>query len=69
MKFTFVILHYNNIDDTINCINTIKKLKVNKNDEVKIILIDNKSTNHTGTELASKYSNDKQIKVILLNKN
>ena len=64
----FVILHYQNIDDTINCINSIKKLQGLDNN-YKIILVDNKSPNNTGKELEKKYINDSNIETILLEKN
>lgn len=67
-KVTFVILHYNNIDDTKNCINSINNL--NKKDiDIRIVLVDNHSTNNSGIELEKMYKNDKYIKVILLDKN
>lgn len=67
LKFCFVILHYQNIDDTINCINSIKNL--NTEDEVKIIILDNKSPNNTGLILKEKYASDKSIDVLLMDKN
>lgn len=67
-NFIFVILHYQNIDDTINCIDSIKKLQGLENN-YKIILVDNKSPNNTGKELEKKYINDSTIETILLEKN
>ncbi|OKZ76656.1 MAG: hypothetical protein BHW01_07270 [Clostridium sp. 27_14] len=64
----FVILHYQNIDDTINCINSIKKLQ-GLDSNYKIILVDNKSPNNTGKELEKKYINDSNIETVLLEKN
>lgn len=69
MKYTFVILHYQNIDDTINCVESIKKLEKNISDEIKLIVIDNKSPNDSGEVLKDKYKNKEQIEVILLDKN
>lgn len=68
-KIFFVILHYQNINDTINCINSIKKLNKYKDTIVKIVVVDNKSPNDTGIELENKYKEDKDIKIILLDKN
>lgn len=61
----FVILHYNAIDETINCIDSIKK-NVN---EYFICVVDNNSPNGTGNDLAQKYDNSKNIKVLLNNEN
>lgn len=69
MIISFVILHYQNIKDTINCINDIKKLKHNEEQIIKIILVDNKSPNNTGLELEKMYKSDDMIKVILLDNN
>lgn len=69
MTISFVILHYQNIKDTINCINDIKKLKHNEEQIIRIILVDNKSPNNTGLELEKMYKNDNMIKVILLDQN
>ena len=67
-KIVFVILHYNNIDDTINCINSINRLKDNKIMK-KIIIVDNCSPNKTGEELNNLYKEKDYINVILLDKN
>lgn len=69
IKIGFVILHYQNSDDTINCINTILELNNNYDIKIKIYLVDNKSPNGTGNELKEKYKNDKRIKTILMDKN
>ena len=67
-KISFVILHYNNIDDTLNCIGSIDNLKHN-NIDVNIVLVDNCSPNGSGKTLEEKYQDRKDIKVILLDKN
>ncbi|MCC8101276.1 MAG: glycosyltransferase [Clostridiales bacterium] len=58
----FVILHYQAIDETINCINAIKKLR--KEEAIKIILVDNASPNHSGKLLKQKYESDPIIEVL-----
>ena len=68
-KLFFVILHYQNIDDTINCINSIKELNKCNQIEYKIIVIDNKSPNNTGIQLEAKYRTEKNVDCILLDKN
>ena len=67
-KIVFVILHYNNIDDTINCINSINRLKDDKIMK-KIIIVDNCSPNKTGEKLNKLYKGKDYINVILLDKN
>ena len=67
-KVAFVILHYQNIDDTLNCIDSIDALK-NKNVEKNIIVIDNCSPNNSGKILQEKYASRLDVKLFLLNKN
>jgi len=66
-KFAFVILHYYTIDDTINCVNSIKKLENYEN--IEIVIVDNASLNGSGKEIKEKYKNDKKIHVILSDEN
>ena len=63
LDVVFVILHYNTIEETINCVNSIKELKDNEN--VKIIIVDNKSPNNTGIELKEMYEKDELVDVLL----
>ncbi|MBP3255724.1 MAG: glycosyltransferase family 2 protein [Clostridia bacterium] len=63
----FVILHYNTIDETINCVKSIKELKDNK--KIKIIIVDNKSPNNTGIELEEMYKDDELVDVLLNDNN
>ena len=69
MKTVFIILHYQNIDDTINCIESIKKLDNLDESSYNIIVVDNKSPNGTGNMLKDKYIDESGIEVILLDKN
>ena len=66
MNFSFVILHYNALADTIECIDSIKQ-SVGLN--CGIVVVDNKSPNGSGTELAKRYKDDSQVTVILNEKN
>lgn len=68
-KVFFVILHYQNKQDTINCIDSIDKLKNKDLADINIIVIDNNSPNNSGIELQEKYKNRNDIKCILLDKN
>lgn len=67
-KISFVILNYNNYDDTINCVDSIYKMNL-KNIKYKIIIVDNKSTDNSGILLKEKFSNDPKVNVMLLDKN
>ena len=51
---TFVILHYNNLSDTKECIASIKKLKGRK----KIIVVDNHTLNEEESKNLEKEVND-----------
>lgn len=65
----FVVLHYQNIIDTINCLDSIKKLKHLKKISIHIVVIDNFSPNGTGKKLYDMYADDEMIEVVLLDKN
>lgn len=43
-KITIILLNYNNFNDTINCINSLKKVKYSN---FEIIVVDNKSKNNS----------------------
>ena len=66
MKYSFVILHYNALSDTIECIDSIKKCV---GADCAIVVVDNKSPNGTGAELEERYKCDAQVTVILNEKN
>lgn len=63
----YVILHYQNIKDTKECINSI--LMNRGCNESKVVVIDNNSPNGTGTELQSLYKDNNQVKILLNRKN
>ena len=62
-----VILHYNNIDDTDECIESIQKNIDTK--LYKIVVIDNKSPDNSGIILKEKYRNNDEIFIIINEKN
>lgn len=65
--FAFVILHYNTIDDTRECVSSIRN---NIEDGAyHIIIVDNGSPNGSGQILANDYQYDKNITVIINNEN
>lgn len=63
----FVILHYNAIKETIDCVNSI--IFNIDTEKYYIIIVDNKSPNGTGKKLKCMYSASDRIKVILNNEN
>lgn len=64
---SFVILHYNVIDETINCVNSIKN-NIDSNN-YHIVIVDNASPNKSGDILLNKYKNDLTVSVILSREN
>lgn len=61
-KFGFVILHYLAVEDTIECIKSIKE-KIDTNNYL-IVVVDNCSPDGSGCELENKYKNDSSVDVI-----
>jgi len=61
--FSFVILHYITLNDTIKCIESILK-NINYLNYY-IIVVDNGSKNNSGNILKEKYKNNFKVKVIL----
>ena len=62
-KFAFVLLHYKNIKDTIECMESIKKLKRQK--DAAIIVVDNHTLNKNEITKIKEYTDD----IILLKDN
>ena len=62
----FVILHYQAIDETFHCVESIK---LNVKSPRMIIIVDNASPNKSGIELARHYVSDQEVKVILSKNN
>lgn len=65
--FTFVILHYNEKEVTIECINKIKEKTTGQN--VRVVIVDNHSPDRSGIYLYNKYRKEDFVKVILLENN
>lgn len=65
--FSFVVLHYNVIEETKKCVSSIKKCM--EDGFFSIVVVDNASLNGSGKELAEFYRNDRQVTVILNDKN
>lgn len=66
-KLGFLILHYKVIDETIKCIESIKR-NVAWN-LCEIVVVDNGSLNNTGEKLADLYKNENNVKIIILKNN
>ena len=58
---SFIVLHYKNISETINCLNYLKKIKGNKS----IIVIDNNTLTDNDEKKILKYTKD----ILKLNEN
>ncbi len=67
INIAFIILHYKSIEDTKKCIDSI--LENLKNDNYKIIVVDNGSNNGTGESLLTLYHDNKIVDVLLNNEN
>lgn len=63
----FVILHYNGIDDTIKCMQSIKRLDGQQ--DIRTVIVDNASPNGTGCKLAERYADDETIDVLCREEN
>ena len=62
-KISFIILHYKNIKDTIECIESIQKL--NQYEETSTIVVDNNSLDEDEIKEIKKYTRD----IVLLDEN
>lgn len=54
-KIAIIVLNYNNLKDTTDCVNSILGLKWEHKHE--IIVVDNASTDHSNTDLQSRFPN------------
>lgn len=66
MKIIFIVLHYLNKKETIDCVNSI--LSINYYNK-EIIIVDNGSKNGTGEELVNLYKENNLVRVIISNEN
>lgn len=65
MTIGFEILHYQTSNDTIACVESIKRNVANP----VIVIVDNASPNGSGQVISELYKNENSIHVILLNEN
>lgn len=65
-KYGFVILHYLALDMTIECVNNL----LNRFGlyDIKVVIVDNASSNDSGKKLKDYYKDNKKV-IVLLNKN
>lgn len=70
-KIFYVILHYQAIKQTLDCVYSIKKLSTNfdLDIETNIVIVDNASPNKSGYEIKNIFKNDKNINVIISSEN
>lgn len=61
----FVILHYNELQTTINCVESILKLS----DDVYVVIVDNGSPDGSGSLLTENYAYNPNVKVIQTHEN
>ncbi|MFE5324757.1 glycosyltransferase family 2 protein, partial [Paenibacillus sp. NPDC056579] len=66
-RFCFVILHYNAVKDTVECIESIiNNIQYNN---TYILVVDNNSPDGSGKYLMEKYKNIKNVLILLNDKN
>lgn len=65
MKIGFEILHYQSVDETINCVDSIRRYIPH----ASIVIVDNASPNKSGEILKKKYTDSCNIEIIQLHEN
>lgn len=66
-EIVFVILHYITLDDTVECVESIRKKC--GNEKYKIVIVDNASPNASGLKLQKRYGEANDIDLMLLQNN
>ncbi len=66
-EVVFVILHYMTLNDTVECVESIRS-KCGR-ERYKIVIVDNASPNASGLVLQEKYKKAEDIDILLLNEN
>ena len=66
-EVAIVVLHYESLDDTKECLDSLKKY-FDKND-IRVIVVDNGSVNGKLSKIESQYKEIKQIEFIYSNEN
>lgn len=65
MNIFFVILHYQALNETCNCVESI----LNNYENAQIIIVDNASPNKSGIEIKEKFINNNRVVVLLSERN
>ena len=69
-RICFVILHYNAVNETIKCIESVlRQIEMCKRAVIEIIVVDNGSLNESGRMLSEKYSHVDAVHILLETKN
>lgn len=66
IKIGYIVLHYQAVDETCACVDSLKKVAIEKD---IIIIVDNHSPNGSGEVLCRKFQHDINIEVILNSEN
>lgn len=66
-KIVFVILHYLTVDDTVECVSSIRQCCTDS--EYQIVVVDNASPNRSGKQLMEMYKNDNDVDLLILESN
>lgn len=61
--FAFIILHYQSLEYTQECIESV--LRLDNQSQVRIVVVDNASPNGSGTLLMNRYGESDQIQILL----
>ena len=67
MRFSFVILHYNSLEETIKCVDSIKATQNGL--DYKIVIVDNCSPDGSGKNLDQLWSQENLVTIIHCEKN
>lgn len=68
-SFAFLILNYNTYNETVCCVKSIENLKKEPEDEIKIVIVDNDSTDQSLNSLRELYKEKEYIYIIHSNYN
>lgn len=66
-EIVFVILHYITLDDTVECVESIRNKCIKE--KYKIVIVDNASPNESEMELRKRYGEAKDVDLVLLQDN
>lgn len=59
MKIAVVVLHYENLKDTFECLASLEKYLKDEQNQIDIVVVDNGSTNEKAVALEKKYENSR----------